>query len=320
MKFFNIIFNIVLLNILLLSTLLFYPNTNSSSIIYIGDDNLSTSYEVANFLQDQKYIHSAIVFRIASKLLLLDSQIRRGEFFIHADANLLYILFYITKDENIYYRKISFIEGLTIKDYIKLLENNSYLSGKIKNTSQIKEGTMMPDTYFFIYGDDRNTIIKRAQFAMEQYLNTLWESRDKALPYNNKREALILASMVEKESGNNDERDEIAGVFVNRLNKRIKLQSDPTVAYGLGLENADGLLKTQLLTDTPYNTYTRYGLPKGPIGNPSRRSLDAAFHPNQTDNLYFVANGNGGHIFSKTLKEHISNVKRWRKIENQLRK
>ncbi len=168
------------------------------------------------------------------------------------------------------------------------------------------EGRFFPDTYRFAPGTSDLTILAMAYDRMSAVLAKVWEQRSAGLPFDTPYEALILASIVEKETGVADERPRIAGVFVNRLRRGMRLQSDPTVIYGLG-NQYDGTVHTRdLTTDTPYNSYTRAGLPPTPISLPGLEALLAAVHPDQTDDLYFVATGQGGHHFSKTLAEHDS--------------
>lgn len=170
------------------------------------------------------------------------------------------------------------------------------------------EGWFLPETYQFTRGDSDRDILERSHAAMQAALDEAWESRDTGLPLKSPYELLILASIIEKETALDTERDRIAGVFVRRLQKRMRLQTDPTVIYGIG-ESFDGdIRRKDLRTDTPYNTYTRHGLPPTPIAMPGRASLQAAAHPAPGEELYFVADGNGGHTFSKTLAEHQAAV------------
>jgi UPF0755 protein len=179
------------------------------------------------------------------------------------------------------------------------------------------EGSVLPETYYFSYGDTRSEIIKRMVGAMDNNLNRLWQERVSGLPFNGPGDALILASIVEKETGVKAERARIAGVFINRMNRGMRLQSDPTVIYGLS--KGDGplgrrLTRADLKKKTPYNTYTINGLPPGPICNPGLAAIRAVLNPQHTDELYFVADGKGGHVFTKSLKEHNRNAAKWRKI------
>lgn len=166
------------------------------------------------------------------------------------------------------------------------------------------EGRFLPETYAYVKGDTDSSILKRAYVAMTRTLDAAWPGRAQGLPLASPYEALILASIVEKETGRADERPRIAGVFVRRLQQRILLQTDPTVIYGMGAAYAGNIHKSDLTTDTPYNTYMRVGLPPTPIALPGRAAIQAALHPAEGKELYFVARGDGSHVFSSTLEEH----------------
>ena len=170
------------------------------------------------------------------------------------------------------------------------------------------EGQFLPDTYHFPKGLADTEFLLRAYLAMQKVLNDEWEKRAVGLIYKSAAEALIMASIVEKETGNPDEREQIAGVFLRRLEKRMRLQTDPTVIYGMGERYKGNLRKKDLLEDTPYNTYRRFGLPPTPIALPGRKAIYAALHPAEGDTLYFVSRGDGSHVFSETLDEHNNAV------------
>ena len=183
-------------------------------------------------------------------------------------------------------------------------------------TLDVNEGELLPETYTFEYGASQDSIVLEARKAMQKALDEAWEGRDSGLPYKDKNQLLTMASIIEKETGVADERPLVASVFVNRLRKGMKLQTDPTVIYALTegqMELGRTLKKKDLAIDSPYNTYKYYGLPPAPICNPGRDALMAAAHPAQSDFLYFVATGDGGHNFSTNLNEHNRNVKGWLK-------
>jgi UPF0755 protein len=182
------------------------------------------------------------------------------------------------------------------------------LMAKIGASGEMPEGRFLPETYAYVKGDSDLDILRRAHAAMTRMLDTLWAQRDKDLPLATPYDALILASIVEKETGRADERPRIAGVFVRRLQTRMLLQTDPTVIYGMGESYAGNIHKSDLTTDTPYNTYTRQGLPPTPIAMPGKPAIEAALHPAAGSELYFVAKGDGTHVFSSTLDEHNRNV------------
>ncbi|EKU79765.1 endolytic transglycosylase MltG [Massilia timonae] len=201
-------------------------------------------------------------------------------------------------------------------DTVKLSDQE--LMGKISTEFKEPEGLFFPDTYLFAKGSSEIEIYRRAHQAMLEHLNAAWEKRNKELPYKTPYEALIMASIVEKETGQKSERNMIAGVFVNRLRTGMLLQTDPTVIYGMGEVFAGQIRKKDLLTDTPYNTYTRSGLPPTPIALPGLQSLNAALAPAETPALYFVARGDGTSHFSNNLLDHNRAVNRFQRgIMNQ---
>lgn len=306
---------IILIVMLAIFTLLFISPLKQDTLITIEKNSIGRN--VVSQLADSKIIYSKTLFLAYLKISGKSSDIIPGEFLIPKGMGFIEVANFITNPKNIYSYKITLVDGQTVKQFLAIINNDPNLTGKIY---PVKEGTMMPDTYHFIKGDTKESIIKRSTDAMQQYLDSLWESRDKSLPYNSKHEALVMASMVEKETGIPSERDLIAGLFVNRLKVGMKMQSDPTVAYGLGKESADRLTKSDLTTPHPYNTYTMYGLPVGPIANPSRESLRAVFFPAKTKYLYFVADGKGGHVFTTNLIDHNKEVAKWREIEREIRR
>ena len=179
---------------------------------------------------------------------------------------------------------------------------------KIGAPGEAPEGRFLPETYAYVKGDSDLDVLKRAHLAMAKTLDAMWPMRDKDLPLATPYDALILASIVEKETGRADERARIAGVFVRRLQDHMLLQTDPSVIYGMGAAYNGSIHKVDLATDTPYNTYTRPGLPPTPIALPGKPALLAALHPAPGSELYFVARGDGGHVFASTLEEHNRNV------------
>ena len=186
--------------------------------------------------------------------------------------------------------------------------DDAALMAKIGAPGETPEGRFLPETYAYVKGDSDLDILRRAHAAMAKLLDAAWARRDKDLPLASPYEALILASIVEKETGRADERARIAGVFVRRLQNHMLLQTDPTVIYGMGEAYAGNIHKSDLTTDTPYNTYTRTGLPPTPIAMPGKPAIEAALHPAPGAELYFVSRGDGSHVFSSTLDEHNRNV------------
>ncbi|XWO13773.1 Endolytic murein transglycosylase [Candidatus Hepatincola sp. Pdp] len=302
-----------LIAIILLLTVMFSSGPLPQDKIITIPNNI-TGATLADTLVAEQVISNKYIFLIFTKLFGKSKAFIKGDFLIEKHKSLIGVLFFITSSKNIYYYRITLIEGYNKRQMKALLESDPILAGNI--TVNMQEGSMLPDTYLFTRGETRDSIILRSQKKMQDFLDDLWENRDPTLPYKNKEEALTLASIVEEESAIKDERDLIAGLFLNRLKTGMRIQSDPTVAYGLGRDSAGGLTHEDLLTPTPYNTYTIHALPIGPISNPSRESLRAVFFPKITNYLYFVADGKGGHIFATSLQEHNANVAKWRTIEN----
>jgi UPF0755 protein len=222
----------------------------------------------------------------------------------------------ILRDGRTVVRRVTLAEGLTSKEMVVALAHAEGLEGTIESAPP--DGSLLPDTYHYSYGDKRDDILDRMTKAMNATLAELWAKRAPDLPLKSPAEALILASIVEKETALPSERARIAAVFINRLKKGMRIESDPTVVYGL-TEGAGplgrALTRGDLRHEDPYNTYLIAGLPPGPICNPGRDSLAAVMNPLTTDEYYFVADGTGGHVFARTLDEHNRNVAHWRKIK-----
>lgn len=215
-------------------------------------------------------------------------------------------------------RRLTVPEGYTALQIMELMHRTAGLSGDVATPPP--EGSLLPETYHFSFGDSRQELLQRMQQAMRDTLDALWEQRAPNLPLGSKADAVVLASIVERETAVPEERPRVAAVFLNRLRRGMKLQSDPTVIYGLS--RGAGVLdrplsKADLASVHPYNTYVIDGLPPAPIANPGQASLAAVLKPAATDDLYFVADGNGGHAFAKTLAEHNRNVARLRRIERE---
>jgi len=212
--------------------------------------------------------------------------------------------------------RIAFAEGITSWQVVEGLNSVDVLTGEV--TELPPEGSLAPDSYEVREGDTRASVIARMRQAQEQVLAAAWEGRADGLPLDSAEEALILASIIEKETGVAEERRQVASVFVNRLRRGMRLQTDPTVIYGITEGRGvlgRGIRQSELRGETPWNTYVIDGLPPTPIANPGRASIEAAVDPAQTDYVYFVADGSGGHAFAETLAEHNRNVARWREIE-----
>lgn len=205
------------------------------------------------------------------------------------------------------------IEGESFKQVSDKLRQSDFIQFDLADTHDIAnfEGWLLPETYFYVAHTKASELVSRAKVEMERILNAQWDARNSDLPLASPYEALILASIIEKETAIASERQRVASVFVNRLNKGMRLQTDPTVIYGLGEDFKGDITRAHLQQMTPYNTYRINGLPPTPIAMPSKASVIAAFHPETSDYFYFVADGNGGHTFSKTLSEHNRAVKKY---------
>ncbi|MGE3624199.1 MAG: endolytic transglycosylase MltG [Bdellovibrionales bacterium] len=275
----------------------------------------SSVYDIAALLDSKGVTYNPVIFRLASKIFAKDS-LKAGEYQFAPRASILGVVRQLQEGRSVV-RLVTVPEGLTSAEIVGLL-NDIPLSGVVD--ASVAEGSLLPESYRYIYGDSRNGMIARMQKAMRDTLENLWAKRDPNVPIKTPAEALIMASIIEKETSKPEERARVAGVFYNRLKNSMRLQSDPTVIYGLTQGKGPlerGLARNDLTTVTPYNTYTNDGLPPGPICNPGRASIEAALHPETHDFLYFVADGTGGHVFAKELSEHNLNVVKWTKFRAQ---
>jgi UPF0755 protein len=274
--------------------------------------------EIASSLERNNIVSDGRVFRFMSEAYLEDNDtLKAGEYEIKAGSSMQEIMQLLKSGKSILY-SVSLPEGLTVKQMFSRLSSDPVLEGDLP--AQVPaEGTLRPDTYKFSRGTKRAEIVAQMAAAQKQLVDQIWEKRDPDLPIASRDEFVTLASIVEKETGIADERSRVASVFINRLEKGMRLQSDPTIIYGIfggdGKPADRPILKSDLEKDTPYNTYMIRGLPPTPIANPGRAALEAVSNPSRTSDLYFVADGTGGHVFAATLDEHNNNVRRWRKIE-----
>jgi UPF0755 protein len=244
----------------------------------------------------------------------LDKKLKAGEYVFDEQISLYDVVQKLAKG-NVVYHKITLPEGMTTKHFLDIINAEKLLTGEI--TIDVKEGELLPETYSFVRGDSKESIVLRAKKAMTDALQKEWQSRQSDLPLKNINQLLVLASIVEKETGLPKERPQVASVFVNRLKIGMLLQTDPTVIYAVTLGKKDlgrPIYKKDLAIDSPYNTYKYAGLPPTPICNPGKDAILAAAKPDTTPYLYFVASGSGGHNFAKTLAEHNKNVQKWRAL------
>ncbi len=272
---------------------------------------------IASRLEAAGVIDDARLFRVATRVIGRDRRLRAGEFRMPANVTARGVLD-ILESGQIVLHAVTIPEGLSTREALAVIERHPVLVGAMPE-SLPGEGQLLPETYLFARGTSRAEIIERMQRDMAALLAELWERRQAGLPLESPEEALILASIIEKETALPEEYSVVAGVFVNRLRRGMLLQTDPTVIYAI--TKGEGPLGRQLLRrdleiDDPYNTYRYPGLPPGPIANPGPGALAAALDPAETDYLYFVADGTGGHAFARTLDEHNRNVARWRRLRD----
>ncbi len=281
-------------------------------------------YHVATKLQNEKVLENPILWIWYARIFDLAKDIKAGEYRISSGMSALQVLDHIVTANVIQY-SVTLIEGWTVAEALKAIQatpgivntlnakDHQLILKSVNADSRFShsEGLFYPDTYQFIKGTKDHEILKRAHLRLVSAMDKAWESRDKNLPYKNAYEVLIMASIIERETSVGSERAQIAGVFVQRLLKGMRLQTDPTVIYGMGEQYQGNITRKDLRKPTPYNTYTNNGLPPTPIALPTEASLQAAVHPLLNGMLYFVAKGDGHHYFSKTLAEHEKAVREY---------
>jgi UPF0755 protein len=270
---------------------------------------------IARTLADAGVIERPLPFVVAVRLRGAQARLRAGEYAFPAHASGREVLAMLVEGRTVVHR-LTVPEGLTSAEIVALVRAEGALEGMIE--AMPPEGTLLPETYHFGRGDSRADLLARMAAAMAEAVAEAWEGRDPAVPLAGPDELVTLASIVEKETGLAAERPRIAAVFYNRLERAMPLQSDPTVVYALTAGSGAlgrALIREDLEVESPYNTYRVLGLPPGPIANPGKASLVAVAHPLATDELYFVADGSGGHAFASTLAEHNRNVATWRKLQ-----
>ena len=281
------------------STLIHFKVNKESSVMVVIPQGSSIS-SISKILFEEGLILNPFLFKTYARLNLSDNKLLAGEYLIDSSQS-TYTLNKKLLEGDFYYRKLTLLPGSTLKTILNLANSASLINDLDTIDFALEEGIFYPDTYYYLKGETFSSILFQSHMRWKDISNKLWESRDDDLPYANIREAITLASIIEKEGL---EKKTIAGVFINRLKLNMKLQSDPTVIYALG-DNFDGDIKRKdLRTNSPYNTYRYRGLPPGPISIVSEDSLRAALNPEETDYLYFVSMGNGFHKFSKNLTDH----------------
>lgn len=269
---------------------------------------------VAREMRTQRLMRSSFQFRLAARWLGMERSLFAGEYQVRAGESLSSLLLRI-KAHDTFQRRLAIPEGLSVKEVERQLRSAFGLD--LAGLSMPAEGNLLPDTYFYQRGDSAQTLVARMTTAMTATLLEAWETRSADLPFDSPEDALVLASIVEKETAVAAERPLVAAVFINRLRMGMRLQSDPTVIYGITAGDPLGrpIRRSDLRQVTAYNTYRVNGLPPTPIANPGRESIHAVLHPAAVPYLYFVADGSGGHAFATTLEDHNRNVARWRRLQ-----
>jgi UPF0755 protein len=274
----------------------------------------SGSADIAAILEQEGVISSPLMFEI-SNLLAGRPNLKAGEYNFKQNASLKDVREVLSEGRSILH-SVTIPEGLTSEQIINRLRENDILVGEIRTIP--REGSLLPDTYRFGRGFSREQLVARMETEQKKVLQEIWQRRSPDIPVKSPNDLVILASIVEKETGRSDERTRVASVFINRLNRGMRLESDPTIIYGIVGGKGSlgrGILSTEIRQATPYNTYVINGLPPGPIANPGRAALEATANPSKTRDIFFVADGTGGHAFAETLEQHNRNVARWRQLE-----
>ncbi|RLQ87635.1 endolytic transglycosylase MltG [Notoacmeibacter ruber] len=321
--FFNFLFTIAVLAVIGIGGLIWYslevfdrPSDRSRPTLFAVEPGTGLS-TIANNLAERGLISDAQVFKIATRAYGLDGSLKAGEYEIPPQASMRDILQMMQRGDVLEYR-VTVPEGWTTHQALARIESNDALSGDMPEETPA-EGSLIADTIVFQRGLARQTLVEDMQQRQSELVQRIWAERDEELPIETVEEFVTLASIVEKETGVPEERPEVAAVFINRLRQGMRLQSDPTIIYGLfggeGKPADRPIYRSDITKETPYNTYVINGLPPGPIATPGRDALEAVAHPAETDALYFVADGTGGHAFAATLEEHNANVRAWRELE-----
>ena len=267
--------------------------------------------DIADMLRKNKLIEHNYEFVLYVKFYKLYPKFKAGEYLINNDISIARLADLFSGGKT-HLRKLTIPEGLTAREAMEIILANEFLEDDF---TPFKEGEILPETYTFTRHEERQKLVNQAKEAMDKVLQQAWDERDADLPLKNKEEMLVLASIVEKETGVTNERPQVASVFINRLKKGMLLQTDPTVIYAITEGKKDlgrSLTRKDLEIDSPFNTYKYAGLPPKPICNPGKAAIMAVAHPDKTPYLYFVASGEGGHNFARTLEEHNNNVRKWK--------
>lgn len=283
------------------------------SKVFVQIPKGASSLTTAQKLAEDGVISSPWLFRAAVRAYRQDTNLKAGEYAFPPHISMVEVIAKLAAGD-IVYRRLTLAEGLTTQQMLDIVEAEPLLNGEI--TLQPREGDMLPETYSYERGSSKDSVIEQAMAAMKQVKTQAWKNRAPNLPYKTPEQMMTMASIIEKETGVAEERGLVASVFVNRLVKGMRLQTDPTVIYALTQgekELGRPLLKKDLEIDSPYNTYKYYGLPPAPICNPGKAAIAAAVNPEISNYFYFVADGKGGHNFATSLDEHNQNVSVYRR-------
>lgn len=323
--FLNFVVSCILLAVLAAGVALYFgkqefngPGPSANGDAFVVRPNTSVQ-DIADQLLRRGLISDARVFRLGVRAYGNDSAIKAGEYQIKPNASMHEIMELLKSGKSVMY-SLTIPEGLTVEQAFQRVAQQDTLTGNMP-ASLPPEGTVATDTLRFTRGATRQQMIDKLMSDQKQLVEEVWARRASDLPLANIDEFVTLASIVEKETGKSDERSRVAAVFLNRLEKGMRLQSDPTIIYGLfggkGKPTDRPIYQSDLTKQTPYNTYVISGLPPTPIANPGRAALEAVANPSKTKDLYFVADGSGGHVFAATLEEHNENVARYRAFQKK---
>jgi len=283
----------------------------------------ASSNDIADDLEREGVVSSRWAFMInylaQSRSRPGEVVLKHGEYLFKPAVSIREVIQTLSEGKSVLY-KVTVPEGLTSQQIVDRLKGEENLTGDVIQIPA--EGSLLPETYSIEKGMSRQELLDRMQLKQKQVLDAAWERRSEGLPFASPEQAVVMASIIEKETGRSDERERIAGVFVNRLTKGMPLQSDPTILYGIyggGVQWGKPIMQSEKDTKNAHNTYQIKGLPPTPICNPGRPALEAALNPSTHGDLFFVADGQGGHIFTATLKDHNNAVANWRKMEKEMR-
>lgn len=294
------------------------PLTSEKTVIIPSGSGLRV---IADTLENQGVIEDSNVFWAGVQAYKNAGRLKAGEYAFAPGVSMRQVMEDLVGGKAVYHT-VTVPEGWSSAQVVARVREHPVLTGPLDEIPA--EGSLLPETYTFTRGTTRAQIIQQMKDAQAKALADIWERRTEGLPIETPEELVVLASIVEKETARADERPRVAGVFVNRLRQRMRLQSDPTILYGLyggeaWLQDRSAITRSQLDARNPYNTYQIDRLPPGPIGNPGRAAMEAVANPSRTKDLYFVADGTGGHVFAETYEQHQRNVARWRQVERERR-